>query len=92
MIQLQLGYNYISLGKFYFNIVMNKGCKKEQVEQCFWFFVKSAVQKPKHCLTCSFFAPLGHDLTHKTDTESLFADAASTRSSAATRRPANPSR
>ena len=28
MIQLQLGYNYISLGKFYFNIVMNKGCKK----------------------------------------------------------------
>ena len=43
--------------------LMIKGCKKEQIRQCLGFFVqlkfrswlvyKSAVQKPKHFLTCS---------------------------------------
>ena len=40
-----------------------KGCKEEQVRQCLgfctadfwsWLVYESAVQKPKHCLTCSF--------------------------------------
>ena len=44
----------------------NKGCKKEQVRQClgfctadFWSLLvyESAVQKSKHCLTCTFLHP-----------------------------------
>ena len=46
---------------------MTKGCKREQFRQCSyfctadfqsWLVYKSAVQKPKHCLTCSFLPPL----------------------------------
>ena len=46
---------------------MAKGCEKEHVKQCLdfctidfwsWLVYKSAVQKSKHCLTWSFFAPL----------------------------------
>ena len=48
--------------------VTGKECKKEKVRNCLgfwtadfrsWLVYKSAVQKPKHCLTC-FFALLGH--------------------------------
>ena len=47
--------------------VMRKGCKKEQVWQCYgfctadllyWLLYESVVQKPKHCLTSSFLHSL----------------------------------